>query len=496
VNLTNSRGANARRLTEQKLRAWFEYSEDVQISSANMRSNEGALQPVILFYCLGMIDKKQINEVVLPHLEKMLATASESNPASYKSGELLELHTNKDLYDLENISVRLYSGELFILIEEQQLLYSINIANPPQRSPEESSTEISIKGPRDAFTEDLTTNIALVRKRLKSRSMCCQKMTIGRRSHTDVAILYIKDIANEEVLEQVKNRLNGLDIDGLISSAQLEESLAESKYALFPLIDYIGRPDYIATALLKGRFAILLDGAPMALIGPSNLLVVLKSPEDIHLPFYYVALERILRIVGLIMAIFLPGFWVAVSSYNLDQIPFPLLATITSSRLGLPISGPLDFFIMLGLFEVFREAGVRLPRAVGQTVAVVGGLIIGDAAIRAGFTSPTTLVVTAVSTVANFTLINQSLVGSVSIMRVVVLIMSAAFGIFGFMMGLLAVCLHLSSLESFGLSYLAPVSPLNIKDLVRGMDFIPWSKTKWREKFLKTKDPTRKGDSA
>jgi hypothetical protein len=204
-------------------------------------------------------------------------------------------------------------------------------------------------------------------------------------------------------------------------------------------------------------------------------------------------MERVLRFIGLLLAIFLPGFWVSVSAYNLDQIPFPLLATITTARLGLPVSSPMDLFLMLGMFEVFREAGVRLPKAVGQTVAVVGGLIIGDAAIRAGITSPTTLVVTAISTVATFTLINQTLVGSVSLLRIGVLLMSSVFGMYGLIAASLGLLLYLASRESFGVPYLSPLSPPGREDIPQSVLSKPWRRRERRPQYIEPNDPTRTG---
>jgi len=215
-----------------------------------------------------------------------------------------------------------------------------------------------------------------------------------------------------------------------------------------------------------------------------------------HLPFYYVSVERILRIAGLIVALFFPGFWVAISAFNLDQIPFPLLATIVISRLGLPLSGPLDMFLMIGLFELFREAGMRLPKAVGQTVAVVGGLIVGDAAISAGITGPTTLVVSAMTAVSTFTLVNQSLSGSVTLIRFFVLTLSCLFGMLGFFLSLFLLVVYLSSLTSFGMPYLAPLSPIRFREVPFSLLSLPRKLYKKRPEMYKPRDPTRQEDNS
>ncbi len=478
-------------MNEALLRETFMDADDVIVKSSRLGSAEDGFT-VVMVYCAGMVDHKQINGSIYPQLDTVRSKLREPTLLAQELESVLEARALADLTDIRGMASRVFSGDLLLFFPGAQLLYAVNIANAPQRKPEESSTEISIKGPRDAFTEDAAVNVALIRKRLKSLSLVNERLVLGRRSHSTVNLLYVKDIANPAFIAEARNRLGKLDVDGLTSISQLEEALSDSPYALFPLVDYVGRPDHATDSLLNGRFVVLLEGSPMVLIGPGNLLFQLKSPEDAHLPYYYVVLERLLRLVGLVLAIYLPGFYVAVTAFQLDQIPFPLLATITSSRLGLPLSGPIDFFLMLGLFEVFREAGVRLPKAVGQTVAVVGGLIIGDAAIRAGITSPTTLVVTGISTVATFTLVNQTLVGSVTVIRIAVLAMSAVFGIYGLIVSALGLLLYLATLTSFGVPYLSPMSPWNGQGMLRGLHALPWKSQKKRSAYLKPRDPSKK----
>ncbi|WP_158301702.1 spore germination protein [Paenibacillus mesophilus] len=478
-------------LNEHKLRDMFARSQDVRIESV-MYGRPGHAHKIVLLYCQGMTHASQINMVVLPSLQRMLEDAKIVDPGLLATNTSLLLGRIAGPDWMEQFMLRVYSGQLVLFFESAGLLYTVNIAQPPNRTPEESSTEVSIKGPRDSFTEDLHTNVALVRKRLLTHSLCCETFSVGERSHTSVALLYIGDVADPKLVEEVRNNLTKLKIDGLISSGQLEEGLTGAGFTLVPLLEYIGRPDFIADSLLRGRISLMIDGSPMALIAPANLTLILKSPEDVHFPSYYVAMERMLRIAGLIIALFFPGFYIAVTAFNFDQIPFPLLATISSVRLGLPTSGPMDFFLMLALFELFREAGARLPKPVGQTVAVVGGLIVGDAAIRAGVTSPTTLVSVAISTMAMYTLVNQSLAGSVTLLRIVILIVSSVLGMFGFMMAFIALALYLSTLESFGVSYLSPVSPPSFRDLFNAIKYKTLKVAKSRPSFLNALDDTRK----
>lgn len=482
-------------MNEHTLREMFAASGDVIIKTYAL-SGVAAGPKVLLMYCEGMINKDHIDQQVLPKLQYLITHNQAQDMAGFDLPTLLQMLEITGVNVIDDMTVKLYAGFLIVYFEDQQRFFGLDLSNPPNRSPEESNTETSIKGPRDGFTECIVTNIALVRKRLLTRSLCCEKMQVGKRSHTSVALLYIDDIIDSDILQDARQRLHAIDIDALISSAQLEELLTEQKYNFFPLLDYAGRPDFVADSLLRGRFAIVVDGSPMVLIAPANLMFILKSPEDVHSPFYYVAFERILRLGGLVVATLLPGFWISLSAFNLDQIPYSLVATIASSRLGLPLSGPLDFIIMLMLFELFREAGARLPKVVGQTVTVVGGLIVGDAAIRSGITSPTTLVVTSISTIAMYTLVNQTLAGTVTILRVLILLESMIFGIYGFMVSLIGLILYMSTLESFGVPYLSPLSPPRFQDMIPAILAKPFRSMKHRPKMLSPKDDTRQSEDS
>ncbi|MEW9702803.1 spore germination protein [Paenibacillus sp. SI8] len=482
-------------MNEDELRQLFADSADVIIKSYQL--GEGSYhQKFVAMYCEGMTSIDHLEQSVFPQMQSLMSKQIDRNPSELDLNMMLQFHEINGSDVMKELTVSLYRGELIFFFEETNKFYALDISSPPNRTPEESSTETSIKGPRDGFTESMITNVALVRKRLLTSSLCCWKIAIGQRSHTMVALLYIGDVIDMNIIEDAKQRLFDIDIDALVASSQLEAVLAGREHSFFPLVEITGRPDYVVQSLLRGRFAVVVDGSPMVLIAPANLTFLLKSPEDIHYPFYYVAFERILRLGGLVVSSLLPGFWIAVSAYNIEQIPFPLVATISSSRLGLPISGPMDFILMLVLFELFREAGMRLPKSVGQTVTVVGGLIVGDAAIRAGITSPTTLVITSISTISMFTLVNQSLLGTVTLLRIFVLFASSIFGIFGFMLSLMGIVLYLSTLESFGIPYLAPLSPPGFREMITAVFAKPWDKIRRRPQMLNPNDATRQGDES
>lgn len=470
-------------ITPEEVQDLFQTNDDIHMKRYEL---DGDLKPQIvhLVFCEGMVLSVQINKYILPGLNTLLPVT--------KGGQ--ELDKKWDVQRIERIADLVhcvFSGQLIILIEEFSMAFSMNIVDMPQRQPEDSSTESSIKGPRDAFTEELVTNVALVRKRLRSTSLCCERFIIGKRSQTDVALLYIRDIARPEMIEEARSRLQNIKTDILMGSSPLEELISDNKYSLFPLLSYTTRPDFVVDSLVRGRFAVIAQGAPTAVLAPGNLFYMLRSPEDSYFSYLPSTFGLLFRYVGLVIALLLPGFYIAVTSYNVEQIPYPLLATIGLSRMGLPLPGPLEAFLMVMMFEIFREAGERLPKAVGATVAVVGGIVVGEAAISAGLTSTTMIVVAAITGVANFTLVNQTLVFAVSISRLFIMVCSSFLGVYGFMLALIATLLYLATLESYGLPYLAPLSPVSWRDVLLVLGRVPWVKKNKRPKMLRTVDDTR-----
>ncbi|SDX39436.1 spore germination protein [Paenibacillus sp. CF384] len=469
---------------EETLRALFNRSSDVIFQRVRLLSEDESFE-VLLIHCEGLSDSKRIDQIVMPQLEKLPAD-------QVKEGKIGNLSFQPLENNAQAIVDAVFSGKLLLLFDTNSSLFMLDIANPPQRQPEESNTEVSVKGPRDGFTEQISTNIALIRKRLRTESLCCESYVIGRRSRTKVALLYEDDIINPAIIEMARQRIQRIDVDALVSSEELAEAISDSPFGLFPLVDYIGRPDFAVEALLRGRFIVIVDGTPMVLIAPTTLSSLLKTPEDIHASFLYVAFESLLRYIGLFLGICVPGFYIALTTFHMDQIPITTLASVINVRRGLPIPAPLEAFLMQITFELFREAGIRLPKGVGQTVTVVGGLFIGQAAIEAGLTSPAMLVVTALSMVATYTLVNQSLGGLVTALRLFVLACAAFLGMYGFFLGMFAIILYLSTLESFGVPYLAPMSPPIFKDLLMAVMTKPRVLNRTRPLIYRTGDRVRK----
>lgn len=476
----------------QSISALFPHSADVLIQ--RFQFDEDVRSEVILIYSEGLCDTSQIGKYILPDLEQLYRKNGFAHLQSGKLyGTLPLIPATTDALP-EQLCEWIFQGDLLLLFNESNTLFRMTLGHHPHRTPEESTTEVSIKGPRDGFVEDVSINVALIRKRIRSQSLCYETVTLGRRTRTKVGLLYIDDIISPNVLHEVRNRLNSIDVDGLYSINQLEEMLVEEKYSLFPLLDFTGRPDYAVSSLLAGRFIVIVDGNPMVLIGPSTFLLMLKSPEDLYFNFQYVSFARLLRIFSFFISILLPGLWIALSAFHQDQIPYRLMATMAATRVGLPFSGALEFLILLLLLEIFREAGVRLPSSIGQSLTVIGGLIIGDSAIRAGFVSPSVVVVGAITAVAGATLVNQSLSTTVSVIRFLLFIAASFLGMFGFILGIVVLIGYMGRLSSFGVPYLSPYSPPIMKELFAATLRLPWVKQKQRPETLHTVDSDKQGE--
>lgn len=479
--MKSTKNGNTPKERKEELQSLFSKSEDLLFKDHHFEQIR-----ITMVFFESMVDIKYLDKFILPKLDLITDDSVLQKMQEYFQVEDL---TNMEM---EELTSALFTGRVLFFMEGAIL--SIQAGNLPKRNPEESSLETSIRGPKDGFVEDLNTNISLVRRRLFTPSLCVERYQLGSRSRTKVAVLYLEDIIDERIIKDLQSRLEKIDIDVLVSNQELESLLDDSPYSIFPGFDYTGRPDFIVENLNQGRFAIIMDGSPTVSIAPVNLLLQTKSPEDSNINYFFVSIERLIRIIGLTISGFLPGIWVAFSAYNIEQIPYLLVATISMSRFGLPLSAPIEMFIVLFLFEFFNEAGIRLPRAIGQTVSVLGGLIVGDAAIRAGLTSPTMLVIGAITYISSFTLVNQSLKNGLTTMRFIVLLLSTLFGLFGVILTYIITIIYLATKSSFGVPYLGSVAPLSLTESVRAFIKLPLQFYKERTKSTSPKDSTRKGD--
>lgn len=471
-------------ITLSNLKQLFEKSEDIIFQELTFNETK-----IHIINCDAMVDQQLLYTVVLPKLENFFMQ-SQNGTVDYSKILQLPIPNIKPVTNKNDLITYVYNGFLLIFIEQSQQLFSCNIARKPNRNPEDTNLEALVKGPRDNFIEDISVNIALIRKRFPSNSLCVEKMEIGKRTKTAVAILYVDDIVNKDILTELKKQLAKIDTDMILSADSLMEFINRKNWIL-PATHYTARPDFAIQSLIRGRFLIMVDGASYAVMTPVNLFYLLKSAEDFENPIIFSSFERILRLLGVVIGATLPAFWLALTLFHQNQLPLQLLATVVIANRGLPLPALIEMLVLIILFEMFREAGLRLPTVIGGTFSVVGGLIIGDAAIRSGITSPAMVVIIAVSIVSSYTIVNQSLVTMISILRIVFILVTAVFGLFGYLMCIYIVIIYISNMRVFGVPYLNIFADFSWQSTIKTLLRTPKDQYSHRPKMLDPQDETR-----
>lgn len=376
-------------------------------------------------------------------------------------------HVNKLL-------INLFAGNTLLFVDGVPVAVIVNAKGWKTRGIEPPTSEANIRGPRDAFTEDILTNVTRMRRRFKDRNLHAEVMQIGRRTGTVVAVVYLRELVNSDVLDLVHDRLKRMDIAGVIESGYIQEVLQGRRWMLFPLVHATERPDRASAALLEGRIVIVTDNTPFVLIVPAVLSSMFQAPADYYHPSPIGTFLRIIRVIGWTLGLFLPGLYVAVSSVNPEILPPDLALTLAASRAGVPYPAIVEVLLMDLAIELLAEASTRLPSVVGGAATLVGGLIIGSAAVTAGVISSTMVVVVAVTAIGLFTIPTYELGLAWRISKYAITLSAAFLGLFGMTNMFIILVIYLSSLSSFGQPYLSPVGPYRAGDME---DFIlraPW----------------------
>jgi hypothetical protein len=308
-----------------------------------------------------------------------------------------------------------------------------------------------------------------------------------------VALMYMQDIINDDLISDVRERLGHIDVEALHNPLQLDELVQKKDLSLFPLSHYSGRPDFCTESLMAGRFVLLVDHNPTAIIAPTTLTLTMKSSEDSYTNPSGANIGRLWRTCAFLITVFLPGLYITLTVYHPEQIPFPLLAAIALGRYGMPMETTVEMVVIIFVIEIFREATMRVPSAIGASLTVVGGIILGENIIRAGIVSPASFVVAALSVMGAQALVNQMVISTVFLFRMFVFFMSAFLGIFGFFMSTFLVMMHMVSLKSYNMPYMAPLTPFNATSTWHTFNRMPFMKRTKRPNFLRTQKPIRRG---
>ena len=407
-----------------------------------------------IYFIDGLTAASDIAGWVLRPLAGLSGETAEELYQSAREGGLWAA-TVEPAQDLTALTTALLNGSCVILFPQGRAL-AVEAKSNQTRSISQPQVEATVKGAKDAFNEVLRTNTSLVRRHLRTPELCLHQIQVGRRSGTAATVVWIRDLTNPRLPQELIKRLEGVDVDGLLTPAAVEQYVTGAPATAFPLLLYTERPDKFAQGLLEGRVGLLVDGLPLGYLAPASLSRFLASPEDRSVGFVTAAALRGLRYAAFLAGLLLPGLYIAMASFHQEMIPTPLLLAVIESKQSVPFPTAVEVVGLLISFELLQEAGLHLPQSIGQSVSIIGGLVVGTAAVEARLVSPAALIVVAAAGICGFTLPDQDLADAVRLWRAVLALAASASGLFGLTVGALGLTIHLAGLECLGVWYLAP----------------------------------------
>ncbi|WP_260858629.1 spore germination protein [Fictibacillus phosphorivorans] len=449
-----------------------------------------------LLFLEEMNDPQILNEFILSPLMS-LSSHKQSSPVPvdhvlhYIKQNALALGRVLDVETEDELVEALLAGFSVLLVEGNTKGLKLGTTGGKVRGIEEPSSEVVIRGPKDSFTESIKTNISLIRRRVRSKDIRIEKFKIGEVTHTDVAIVYLENIANPLLIKEIKERIEEVKTDGLLESGQLEEFIQDETVTVFPQFLNTERPDVVIGNLLEGRVGIIINGTPFVLIAPAQFIQFFQSSEDYYMRYDISTFLRLLRFSVFIISLIAPSIYIALTTFHQAMIPTTLLFGIAAQREGVPFPAIAEALVMEITFEILREAGIRMPRAVGVAVSIVGALVLGQAAVQAGLVSPAMVIVVGITAVASFAIPSFAVATSARLLRFPLMLVSSVFGFYGLTLALIVIIAHLTSLRSFGYPYLSPFAPIQTQDLKDSLFRFPITKLFKRPKKLSKKNQTR-----
>lgn len=450
-----------------KIKAQFDNTFD--FASRDFMIGDNLNLKATLFFINGLNEKISIeNHILKPLTQPNRMDLYSDNDTLFfrdlKSSILTQLDFT-ECFDLNEAIDGILLGNTVLFIENMPYCIIVNNRKWEDRGIEEPQVEAVIKGPHEGFNETLAISTALIRRRLKTPLLTFELLKIGTLTKTEIVIGYIRGIANVAVLEEIKLRLSRIQVDGILASGYIEQYIEDEPLSIFQTIGNTEKPDVVVAKLLEGRFVIIVDGCPIVLTIPFLFVEALQISEDYYLPFMIASFMRVTRITALFLVIYLPGVYLAIVNYHQDIIPTHLLITIAAAMEGVPFSPIIEVLMMSFIFVISKEAGLRMPRAIGQAVSIVGALILGQTAVESGLVSYPVVMVSALAGISGF--VTYALNSSSTFLLFTFTILGNFAGLYGILYGTILLLVHLVSLRSFGSPYFSPIAPRTSSELLK-----------------------------
>lgn len=369
------------------------------------------------------------------------------------------LGDSKEGSDYETLYADLLSGNTVFLVNGCNKFFTVVTNSDEGRSISEPTSQTIIRGPKDAFSENINSNILLIRKRIKNRALRVENLSIGSVTKTTISLMYISKVAKDEIVQEIRDRLGKIEIDGILEGAYIVELIKDDRYSLFPTVLNSEKPDSVVAALLEGKVAILIDGTPYVLTAPALMVEFLQVSEDYYHHFIISSMMRFLRYVAFFLTLLVPATYIAVTTFHQEMLPTIFLISIAAQREGVPFPALMEALIMEFTFEILREAGIRMPRAVGSAISIVGALVLGQAAVEAGIISAVMVIVVSITAISSFAIPNYEMSNAIRAIRFALMLLAGVLGLYGVFMGLIVMIFHLCKIKSISVPYLTPIAP-------------------------------------